>query len=345
MAALFGESAIARIERVIPGLMAEAGVPGLSMVLVEDAAPLWRGAFGVKEQGKVAAPGQLVDDRTVFEAASLSKPVFAYAVLKLCDDGLLELDTPLARYLPAPYSAYGLDPDEPRLQRVTARHVLSHSSGMGNWEDANIGRFSFAPGEQFLYSGEGYMYLQRVVEELTGRPLGPYMQERVLDPFDMIDSSYTWRDRYERQAARGHGGRDGGAGTRWPEAYAAYSLYSTPTDYARVLVELMRTVPGDADRLNQETLDRMLTPRTPIDDTLSWGLGWGVLRTDRGDYFWHWGDMRDYQHFTIASRARRHGLVVMTNSEHGLPVCRDIVAELMGLPFAHPLDTVLRLGW
>ncbi len=343
MATLFGASAIARIERVIPRLMAEAGVPGLSMALVEDAAPVWRGAFGVKEQG--ATPEQMIDDRTVFEAASLSKPVFAYAVLKLCEDGLLDLDTPLTRYLPAPYNAYGLDPDEPRLQRVTARHVLSHSSGMGNWEDANIGRFSFAPGDRFLYSGEGYMYLQRVVEEVTGRPLGDYMQERVLDPFDMIDSSYTWRDRYERQASRGHGDREGGAGTRWAGAYAAYSLYSTPSDYARVLVELMRTGPGEANRLNQETLDRMLTPQTPIDDTLSWGLGWGLLRADRGDYFWHWGDMRDYQHFTIASRAQRHGLVIMTNSEHGLSVCRDITAALMGPRFAYPLDTVLRLGW
>ncbi len=345
MAALFTEAALARIERAIPSLMAEAGVPGLAIALIEDAATVWRGAFGVKEQGATA--GQPVDDRTVFEAASLSKPVFAYAALKLCEDGLLDLDTPLARYLPAPYGAYGLDPDEPLLQRVTARHVLSHSSGMGNWEETNIRRFSFAPGERFLYSGEGYMYLQRAVEGLTGCPLGPYMRERVLDPFGMVDSSYTWRDGYERQAASGHGDRehDGGAGTRWAEAYAAYSLYSTPTDYARVLVELMRTGPGDAYRLNGETLDRMLTPHAPIDDALSWGLGWGLLCTDRGDDAWHWGDMRDYQHFAIASRAGRHGLVIMTNSEHGLPVCRDIVAELMGPQFAYPLDTVLRLGW
>ncbi len=124
-----------------------------------------------------------------------------------------------------------------------------------------------------------------------------------------------------------------------------YSLYSTPSDYACVLVELMRTGSGEADRLNQETLDCMLTPRTAIDDTLSWGLGWGLLHADCGDYVWHWGDMRDYQHFTIASRAQRHGLVIMTNSEHGLLVCRDIAAALMGPLFAYPLDTVLCLGW
>ena len=127
---------------------------------------------------------------TLFEAASLSKPVFAYAVLRLVAQGTLELDRALDSYLPAPYPI-----GDPRGTAITARHVLSHTSGLPNWRHATNESLAlaFAPGTKYLYSGEGYYFLQTVVEHVTGKPTAQLMRA-VLDDLGMRDSSYVWRD-------------------------------------------------------------------------------------------------------------------------------------------------------
>lgn len=140
--------------------------------------------FGVKN-AKIGLP---VTAETVFEAASLSKPVFAYGVLKLIDQGKLGLDVPLTTYLPKPY----IDGDE-RLNKITARIVLSHRTGFPNWRGKPSLKICFTPGERFSYSGEGYIYLQRVVEHITGKPLNEYITEAVFTPLGMANSSYVWR--------------------------------------------------------------------------------------------------------------------------------------------------------
>src|SRR5271167_1564548 len=124
------------------------------MVVIRNGKTTWVHGFGIKE----STTGQPVTVETVFEAASLSKPVFAYGVLKLVEQGKLGLDVPLTTYLPKPYIA-----GDERLAKITARIVLSHRTGFPNW-----------PGERFSYSGEGYIYLQRVVEKITGKPLNEY---------------------------------------------------------------------------------------------------------------------------------------------------------------------------
>src|SRR5215510_2561655 len=115
---------IANIELQLPRLLQEAAVPGASVAVVRDAKLFWRRGFGVAE----ATSKQRVDPDTVFEAASMSKPIFAYLVLKLCEKGLLDLDTPLTKYTSERYVE-----NDPRLDLITARHVLSHTSGFQNW--------------------------------------------------------------------------------------------------------------------------------------------------------------------------------------------------------------------
>ncbi len=120
--------------------MAAQRVAGLSLALIEGGRLAWIHAFGVRD----AATGAPVTTEAVFPAASLSKPVFAYAVLKLCEQGALALDRSLSEYLPAPYL-----PHEPRLAPVTARHVLSHSAGLPNWRgEGNPLRVYFEPGRR-----------------------------------------------------------------------------------------------------------------------------------------------------------------------------------------------------
>src|ERR1051326_4944668 len=154
---------IANLEREIPKLMEEALVPGLSIALIKDAKLFWRRGFGVKDSASKVP----VDNDTVFEAASVSKTVFAYAAMKLCEKGVIGLDTPLTKYSPKPF----LEGD-PRLELITARHVLSHTSGFQNWRsDKEPLKIHFTPGEKYLYSGEGYSYLQSVVTQVTGQPI------------------------------------------------------------------------------------------------------------------------------------------------------------------------------
>jgi CubicO group peptidase (beta-lactamase class C family) len=151
---------IAELEKEIPRTMEDTRVPGMSIAIVRDAQLLWRRGFGVMRTGS----NERVDNDTVFEAGSVSKTVFAYAVMKLCERGVIDLDTPVTRYSPLRI----LDGD-PRLDLITARHVLSHSSGLQNWRSEREPlKIHFTPGEQYLYSGEGYSYLQSVVTQLTG---------------------------------------------------------------------------------------------------------------------------------------------------------------------------------
>src|SRR5687767_9788919 len=152
-------SQIPELERVISQLMKDALVPGVAIAVIRDAKLVWRQEFGVKD----SASRVPVDDRTVFEAASVSKTVFAYAAMKLCEKGVIGLDTPLSRYTKTRF----LEGDS-RLEKITPRHLLSHSAGFAEWRSNDGPLIRSEPGSTFQYSGEGYYYLQSVMTALTG---------------------------------------------------------------------------------------------------------------------------------------------------------------------------------
>jgi CubicO group peptidase (beta-lactamase class C family) len=170
--------------------MKDGDVPGLSIALLRDGELVWHRGFGVKNT-KTNEP---VSDSTVFEAASLSKPVFAYAVLKLVDAGKFDLDKPLNQYLPGNYDVG----DDPRLGQITARRVLSHTPGFPNWRpQGGALKIHFTPGDRFSYSGEGFVYLAKVIEHVTGEKFDDFMKKTVFDPLGMTSSSYVWQESYE----------------------------------------------------------------------------------------------------------------------------------------------------
>jgi CubicO group peptidase (beta-lactamase class C family) len=177
--ATLNNAAVSRLEQTIPHLMTEADIPGLSIAVIRDSKVIWTRGFGVTNSETKAR----VNDNTVFEAASLTKPVFAYAVLKLVDNGKLDLDTPLVKYLPGRYDVG----DDPRLDQITARRVLSHTTGFPNWRprgDKTL-KMYFSPGLRFSYSGEGFVYLSKVVEQITGESQQAFIKRTVFDPLDM----------------------------------------------------------------------------------------------------------------------------------------------------------------
>lgn len=340
------EALIADLEKQFPQLMADAFVPGLSVALVRGAQVVWRRGFGVADN----ASRNPVDNDTVFAAQSMSKPVFAYAVLKLCEKGLLDLDTPLTKYTTDRILA-----GDARLDLITARHVLSHTGGFQNWRSqAEPLKIHFPPGERWLYSGEGYSYLQSIVTHLTGRvnrnacgnyerdlrvcatDIDEYMKANLLRPFGMLSSGYVWNTTFEARAARPHDAK----GTPIPKGanptatdaarYASSGgLLSTPTDYATFLIEVINPKKSDAFRLTKESLDEMVRPMAKMPDdprSSSWALGWQVFDTDAGAVIAHGGNGRGFHAFAAASVQEKSAFVVMTNGDLGWQVIEKLTS-------------------
>lgn len=186
----------------LPRLMQAMALPGLAIAVVDGARVAWTHVAGVMDVRSRAS----VDDRTLFEAASLSKPVFAYMVLQLSDAGLVDLDRPLVQYRrPDDHS------DDPLLDLVTARDVLRHSSGLPNWRTHPATEKlvpAFKPGTRISYSGEAYFWLQLVVEAITGQSLDDTMQARLFGPAGMNQSSYGWNADIAARSVYGHNGPD-----------------------------------------------------------------------------------------------------------------------------------------
>ncbi len=199
----------------IAALMQAGDVPGLALACVE-AGEVRCAGFGVRS----TRSGGAVGPDTAFEAASLTKPVFACAVLGLIQSGAVALDRRLADILPSYL------PDDPRAAEITVRQILSHTSGLPNWRAPREAlRTHFRPGERFSYSGEGYLFLQRMIEALTGEPIGATVRRFVLEPLGMHRSDMVWHEAFTPDHAAPHdvAGR-AGLKLRPEMANAAWSL-------------------------------------------------------------------------------------------------------------------------
>lgn len=178
----------------LPRLMRVAGVPGAAIAVVDGGKLAWSRSFGVKN----ILTGDPVREDTLFEAASMTKPVFAWVVMRLVDEGLLDLDRPLVQYRRPPNAG-----NDPNLELITARHVLAHSSGLPNWASGPLVTEA-APGSGYTYSGEGMVWLQLVVETITGMGLGSVMQAKLFGPADMSHSTFGWDEAIAKSAVFGH---------------------------------------------------------------------------------------------------------------------------------------------
>jgi CubicO group peptidase (beta-lactamase class C family) len=221
--------------------------------------------------------------------------------------------------------------DDPLLDQITARSVLGHTTGWPNWRRKGqpLARVR-APNSAFGYSGEGYSYLQHVVERLTGQPLEVFMREAVLDPLDMASSSYRWAPPDDPTTAAGHD-RRGRPRRRLVDdrPMAAASLHSTAGDLARFVSALL--APGNQPgHLRPSSVVEMLRPHVRLNERISWGLGWGLQATADSDAFWHWGDNPGYKSFVLAYRAARLGLVMLTNGDGGLALCEPLLRAALG---------------
>lgn len=300
--------------------MQELKIPGLSIAIINDEQVVYHRSLGVTN----ATSGKKVDHNTIFEAASLSKPLFAYFAFKMVEKGVLNLDTPLCQYLPNP----DLDHDK-RYRSITARHVLSHTSGLPNWRYMTNKmmylELLFDPGQQFAYSGEGYEYLANAIAHLNSgslKDLEKMLQKEVLEPLGMNHSGFVWDDEMDQHKAYGHS-MPNLPNNRFQPLLARGSggLHSNAKDYAAFIVALMKE-----QGLRSASFEEMLRPTVSLteDDDIQkaygveqWTLGFARQETNFGTKYSHGGNNGDFQSYFEFYWDQGIGYVYMTNSNLG----------------------------
>ena len=329
----------ADLDKLIPQWLSETNTPGLSLAIITNGKMTWNKAFGVKN----TTSQEPVDLNTVFEAASVSKTVFAYAVMKLCEKKILNLDTRLSQYYPNLFSN-----GDPRLLNITARQVLSHRTGLANWRTPDDPmNFYFDPGTDFLDSGEGYYLLQTVVTHLVGKTytepcrkyendlqvcatdMADFMKANILVPLNMTSSSYLWNEQLGRNSATAHDvdkkvidkpHQNAADVARYG---AAGGLLTTAKDYSKFLISLFSENHNGPSHLSAASLSEMFRPQVKlrpdqqIDGCTSWALGWGIQERPTGNLIVHSGGQPGFRSLTMASTEKKSGFIALTNGDNG----------------------------
>lgn len=323
--------------------MAHHNVPGISVAVYRNGELAWAKGYGVAD----GASNRAVTEQTLFQAASISKPVAAMAALDMSEDGLIDLDTNINEYLESwelPDNAFTAE------EKVTVRRLLNHSAGTTVWgfpgysRDAEVpdairvvsGQGNTdsvvvykTPGESWQYSGGGYTVMQIALSDVADKPFEAIMKERVLDPLEMNSSTYAQPlpEEYHERAATGYRSDSSEVEGKWhvyPEQAAA-GLWTTPTDLGRYAVSVQQAISGNGNSvLEQATVEEMLTPGDN-----NHGLGPGIRY--EGTFFGHGGSNEGYRCDFVASMDGGNVVVIMTNSDNGSP----LVGELMQAIFRH----------
>ena len=307
-------------------------------------------AYAVLRAGVPTSPISVsgcADDKTqanaIFQAASLTKPVVAFAALRMVLDGQLDLNAPASRYLSngykhyqsvlnrLPSDAYDLVPTTV-LSRISVAQLLNHSSGLPNWSSGALSIGS-EHGSHWSYSGEGFVLLQSVIEAVAGMGLSAYLEQQVFAPLGMIDTSLVWREAFAERVVSGRTFLGFRQRTRFHSAVAAASLYTTAADYSVFMSAFLAN-----DPLMSLTLTNQVEVDGPL--RLKWGLGWGLEEAPGGPYIWQWGNNPGFRAFAMASVASKDGFVIFTNSDSGMPLAASVAQSV--LPADH---SAFRFSW
>ncbi len=339
----------AEIDATVTRLMRAAEVTGAGVAIFNDGKIAYLKAYGFRDTEKNLP---LTVD-SVMTAASFSKVALAYLAMQLVEAGKLDLDRPVYQYFPKPLPEYPTYQDlaaDPRYKLITARMLLSHTSGFPNFRWINDDRklnINFDPGSRFGYSGEGIELLQFVVETITHQPLEELMQAHVFQPLGMTRTSMVWQDRFEGDYANAYDeyGRSIGAERR-PTADAAGSMQTTPRDFAQFMLAVM-----NGKGLKPKTRELMLSPQIqilakhqfptmeniPTDENkairLSYGLGVGLYWTPYGKAFFKEGHDVGWRNYTVCFDQSKTGILIMTNSANGEGMFKELLETLIKNPY------------
>lgn len=324
-------------------------VPGVAVAGMKDALP-YELVAGVER-----ADGPAITARTRFPAASLSKPVFAWGVQNLAKQGKLDWNRPLQDY-----ADLGL---EGTARKITALHVLTHSTGLANWrfQPNQPLASAFEPGTKWQYSGDGFVLLQRVVEKIVAQPIAEYMRTAVLEPLGMKQSTFAWSPEIQKTAALGHD-RQGAllerslafyeqrnyetlqksgvnpASATYEQITAAYQQnkqnFLTVALSPNMAGSLQTTVTDYALFLRQVLRTALqyddFKPRVDVNRDIAWAPGWGVDRSTKSPALFHWGDGPGFKNFCWVQPARKSALVFFTNGDSGAALYAWLFRRITG---------------
>jgi CubicO group peptidase (beta-lactamase class C family) len=280
--------------------------------------------------------------------------------MQLIQEKVLALDTPLHTYLEKPLPEYDYYKDlanDDQWKLLTARNCLSHTTGFPNLRILNPRgngklEFFFKPGERFAYSGEGIYLLQFVVEQITNTGLEELAINRVFKPLGMNRTSYVWQDRFEANFALGHDILESSIEYRKrTRADGGGSLHTSISDYAKFVEAIMQ-----GKGLDKSTWHTMLSPSIRIKSkhqfpslseettdsydliALSYGLGWGLLRSEYGRAFFKEGHGNGWQNYNINFIDQKTSIIIITNSDNGENIFKDLLEKVIG-------DTITPWQW
>jgi CubicO group peptidase (beta-lactamase class C family) len=320
------------LDSVINKQMDSLGIPALSFALINNGKIVYHRSLGVvnKEMNKK------VDDNSIFEAASLSKTVFAYFVLTMVDKGILNLDTPLYRYLPNK----DIDKD-PRYKLITARMALSHTTGFPNWRyfdkrDTTLYKYGelylkFKPGTQFAYSGEGYHYLAQVVAHLNHvsiSTLDSLFQKDVALPLKLDKAWFNYNQFITTHKVSGY--NQDKLVKVWPASFpeqdstwfgAAGGLHTESVSYANFLIALMKGK-GLSKASRSEFYKAQIklakdSPHFLMNGDTAWGLGIAIKPFNKGRLYEHGGNNGNFQSGFAFNRENQNGYVFFVSCDKG----------------------------
>ncbi|WP_405207335.1 serine hydrolase domain-containing protein [Aquimarina sp. LLG6339-5] len=345
------------LDNEIIRLKKAGNVHGLTISVVTKDSVLFQKAYGsrnLKEKQKLKTSHN-------FYAASLSKPLFSFIVMKLVEAQKIDLDKPLVDYLDKPLYSYefthgyegfkNLKTDK-RYKKITARMCLSHTTGFPNWryitksgiDMENPLEIELDPGTFYSYSGEGIQLLQFVVEQITKTNLEELAQEYVFKPFKMDMTSFLWQERFDTNYAVGHyKKRKTLKRIKRNQEYAAGSMDTTPEDYTK-FIQAMLGQKG----LNEGTYEEFFKPQIRIESKqqfgknrlikttenneieLSYALGFGTYKTPFGKAVFKEGHIKGWEHYTVFYPSQNLGIIIMSNSSNAESIFKELLEVAMG---------------
>ncbi|WP_394974853.1 serine hydrolase domain-containing protein [uncultured Croceitalea sp.] len=307
-----------KIEQFIGDKMDVMNIPGLSMAIInkgEMAYHITKGLANIEDDKEV-------NEQTLFEGASISKPMFAYLVMQLVDEAKLELDKPLYQYIDQPFP--GLDNTNEDYKEITARMVLSHSTGFPNWRGNSTLSTQFKPGTKFGYSGEGYQYLVHVVQSILNTDymgLESYFQEKVAIPLKMDNTTYIPNSQTLKNKAKGYK-----SGTPIPkrenvqEFNAAAGIHSEAISYSNWLINLMNKNDLTKESYDELFKDQIITPNQEWFNNVgitNWTLGFAKHKFEFLDtpICGHIGNNEGFTSLFLMDLNKKWGVVIFTNAD------------------------------
>lgn len=309
---------VAVFEQEMKKMMKEIGIPALSLAIIENNQVVYARTLGYKELKSKNPAGP----ETVFEACSLSKTFLVFVVQELVNKGLLNLNKPLSEYL-----EYAPLKHDPRYRLITAHMVLSHSSGIENWawnNNKDTLEIVSDPGTRFVYSGEGFQYLAKVVEQLLGEPYDSYIQKRILQPLQLnttflkYSTENTGRNKTSLPGDYAVGYTEFGVPVeKWKniQSVPASGIHTTAGDYAKLVTALF-----DGKYISRNEISSMLHPAVQMEEghkDLSTNDGFFGIYSPADTIVFFNGVNMGFKSEVFYSVPQKRGFAFFTNCDRG----------------------------